>query len=462
MINSNYSKKTFKIVFILKSFMLTFIENKGLHMNLFRKVIFLLTILFKGNTFLFGQPIYNDCFQAVELCPNTSFSFNNIDANKTVCPNCEDDFIFCFTSNNSIWLKFTTNALGGDVQVDFSNLIFETGIGQDNELQASIFSPVTPCQGNNYVQIGNCVTNATGNFSLNALALTPNTEYYIVINGDKTGVGITKAAECTFDLIISGPGINRTNPTINIAAASQLICKNEVVFFSSQVFNCPDSTEYLWYINGVLAATTIDHTFQTSALDSGDVVSVSNTCFTLCTQTISATSSPFIIHSFTVYAGQDVEISSGQSIQLQGTTNATSYSWSPSLLVSNPNVLNPIAVPTETTIYTLSATKNNCTLFDDVTVTFTQELTIPTTFSPNNDEINDVWEIVGIEKFPNNFLRIYDRWGQEVFQKTGYTYAKAWNGEIHNKELASGVYFYVLELKDEKKQIKKGSVTVIR
>jgi gliding motility-associated-like protein len=60
-------------------------------------------------------------------------------------------------------------------------------------------------------------------------------------------------------------------------------------------------------------------------------------------------------------------------------------------------------------------------------------------------------------------LRIYDRWGQEIFQKTGYTLAKAWNGEtIHSKDVTPGVYFYVLELRDDKKQELKGSITVVR
>jgi len=442
--------------------MLTFIANKGVDMHFLKKVIFLLIVLIKGNSFLFSQPIYNNCFESLELCPNTTFSLNNIGANKTLCPNCEDDFIFCFTSNNSIWLKFRTNATGGDVQINFSNLVFETGLNQDNELQATVYSSPAPCQGTSYVQLGNCVSNATGNFTLTVLALDPDTEYYIVVNGDKTGVGITKAAECTFDLMITGAGINRANPSISIAAASQDVCKNEVVEISSEVFNCPDSTNYLWYINGELVATTTDHTFQTTSLTTGDVVSVSNTCYELCRQTVTASTAAFNVYSFTVDAGPDVEISVGETTPLNGTTSATIFSWSPPLLVSNPTILNPVAVPTETTIYTLTATENDCTLSDEILVTFIQELTIPTTFSPNNDKINDVWEIVDIENFPNNFLRIYDRWGQEVFQKTGYTYEKAWNGEIKGKELASGVYFYVLELKDPEKQIKKGSVTVIR
>ena len=430
-------------------------------MKRFRIVIYLLITFFQGNTFLFAQPIYNDCFHTLEICPNNIISINNIGANRTFCPDCEDDFIFCFSANNTIWLKFTTNSVGGAVQVDFSNLVFENGTGQDNQLQASIFSTIQPCSANTYIQVGNCVTSATTNFALTALSLAPNTTYYIVVNGDKTGAGISMAAECTFNVLISGVGVDRIVPSISLVASSQTICKNDVVNFSASLINCPDSSIFEWSVNGVLVATTVDTFYQTSTLNTGDVVTVSNICFTLCPQLIKTTIGPFSVYSFAINAGPDEQIALGDAVILQGSTTAPIYTWSPDFLLTDNSILNPVANPTETTTYTLSATENGCTLFDDVTIFIQQELVIPTTFSPNNDGINDVFEITGIENYPNCLLVIYDRWGQEVFQKTGYSYSKAWKGEVHEKELASSVYFYVLELRDKDKQIKKGSITLI-
>ncbi len=431
-------------------------------MKPFRIVIYLLIAFFQGNIVLFAQPIYNDCFQSFEICPNNLTSINNIGANKTVCPDCEDDFNFCFTANNTIWLKFTTNSVGGAVQVDFSNLVFQNGLGQDNQLQASIFSTIQPCNGNTYLQVGNCVSNATTNFSLNALALAPNTTYYIVVNGDKTGTGITMAAECTFTILISGAGVNRVNPSLTLTQSSLNICKNDIVNFSAELKNCPDSSLFKWSVNGIVVATTVDTFFQTSTLNDGDVVTVSNTCFTLCPQLIQTSVGPFSVYSFSINAGSDQNIVLGESVILQGSTSAPAYTWSPDFLLTDNSILNPVSTPTETTTYTLSATENGCTLYDDVTLFLPQELIIPTTFSPNNDGINDIFEIKGIENYPNCILLIYDRWGQEVFQKTGYSYAKAWKGEVNETELVSSVYFYVLELRDKDKQIKKGSITLIR
>ena len=71
-------------------------------------------------------------------------------------------------------------------------------------------------------------------------------------------------------------------------------------------------------------------------------------------------------------------------------------------------------------------------------------------------------EIVGIEQFPNSFMRIYNRWGQEIFQKIAYSYENAWDGKGINRDVSPGVYFYVLELRDDSKQIFKGTITVVR
>ncbi len=58
----------------------------------------------------------------------------------------------------------------------------------------------------------------------------------------------------------------------------------------------------------------------------------------------------------TVNAGPDITICAGASRQLNGTVNGTTqYAWEPPDGLSNPNILNPIASPGSTTVYTLTA-----------------------------------------------------------------------------------------------------------
>jgi gliding motility-associated-like protein len=74
-------------------------------------------------------------------------------------------------------------------------------------------------------------------------------------------------------------------------------------------------------------------------------------------------------------------------------------------------------------------------------------------FSPNGDSINDSWEIVGIERSPNNTVTIYNRWGDMVFQVQGYNNrSNVFNGTANKKtkmganELPSGTYFFNIEV----------------
>jgi gliding motility-associated-like protein len=423
-------------------------------------VILLLTQFL--NHQLMGQQSYNNCNSALELCPNQLFSVTNSDANKTFCPGCEDDFTFCFTANNSIWFTFTTNAIGGPVQVDFSNLVFETNPGQDNALQATLLSATVPCNAASYTAIGNCVSNGTIPFSLISAALLPSTTYYIVVSGDLSGPGITTAAECSFDLSISGAAVDRPVPTITLTTGAAAICLNDIFTANATVNDCPDTGNYTWYVNGIEAATTTLPTFQTSNLADGAIVSVETSCYLVCAELVTSTSPAISVYSFPLDAGPDLTIATGSSVTLAGSTSASVYVWSPSFYVSNPNSLTPIAFPEETTVFTLSATENGCTLEDYVTITITEKLIFPTTFSPNDDNVNDRWEISGVSNYPNCFVRIFDRWGQEVFQSTGYSKQKAWDGIGKAGKLAEGVYFYIVELRDSDKQEFKGSITLIR
>lgn len=431
-------------------------------MRFVRYIIYLL-IFCSTSFYVSSQETYNHCNSALELCPNNTFHVNNIGANTTVCPNCEDDFNFCFIPNNSIWMTFTTNAIGGDVQVDFSNLNFVISPGQDTELQATIIEAIVPCDASTYSLVGSCVSNAGANFSLLAVGLTPSTQYYVVVGGDQSGPGITTAAECSFDLTISGPGIDRSIPTISISPTDTTTCMGEVATFTADTTNCPNNTSFRWFVDGTLVATTTDPIFQTTELLNGNSVTVETDCYTQCPMLISATTNPISVTSFPVDAGPNQTISLGQSVILGGYTTVSTYNWSPTFLLNNSTQLNPIANPTETTTFTLTATDGTCTLSDQITITVTNDLSIPNTFSPNNDGQNDTWEIKGIEAHPNAFLVVYNRWGTEVFSSIGYDNNKSWNGTSNSgKNLTEGVYYYVLELRDSEERTYKGSITIIR
>ncbi|MFN5910349.1 MAG: gliding motility-associated C-terminal domain-containing protein [Bacteroidota bacterium] len=432
---------------------------KSLRANALVIVLLILLSLPKSTS---GQAAYNACVNALELCPGESVSVNNYGANSTFCPDCEDDFSACFSPENSVWFTFNTNSSGGDVNVGFSSLTFSSATGSGTALQATIIRAAIPCNSASYSYIGNCVNNGTAPFVLSATSLLPDTEYYVVVSGSSSGPGVTDPAECSFDITLSGSGVDRALSSVMLSTGSNVYCANETVTFTATLTDCPDLSEFRWYVNGILAAVTSAPFFQTASLVDQDIVSVETTCYALCPLVVTDEFDPLQVVTVSVDAGSDFTIESGDTVQLTGTTNATTFIWSPSFAMSSADALSPFVWPSVTTTYTLTATEGLCSQSDQVTVIVEQELFLPNTFSPNEDGANDTWQIKGIELYPNSFVRIYDRWGQEVFQSTGYSVQKAWDGTVPSGDAAEGVYFYIVELRDTDKQVFRGSITLIR
>lgn len=407
----------------------------------------------------YAQPAYNACNSALDLCPGIPVSINNLNANKTFCTGCEDDFTLCFSANNTIWLTFRSNETGGFSQIDFSNPVFEPGKG--TQIQASIIQAGAPCDASTYTAIGGCVFNETANFILSA-NLAPDTDYYIVLNGNINGAGVTEAAEFTLDALLSGPGVDRPTPLITVEQDKGFYCRDEVVTLTAHLSNCPDSSLYQWFVNGVLIAQTVDSIFQTTALISDDVVTVSNSCYTQCTVFPSANTPIMTIITFDVDAGQDIILGNSPSVALNGSTTAPDYFWSPKLHISDTGVLNPTVGPTETTTYFLTGVLFGCQYTDAVTVFVDNGLIIPSAFTPNGDGANDFWVIEGIEAYPNCLVQIFDRWGQGVFSTSGYSEKKAWDGKKNGRLLNESTYFYVIELRNGTDEVLKGPVSIIK
>ena len=77
---------------------------------------------------------------------------------------------------------------------------------------------------------------------------------------------------------------------------------------------------------------------------------------------------------------------------------------------------------------------------------------IPEFISPNGDGLNDVFEIPGLESYPNASLKVFNRWGKIVYRKQPYD--NMWDGfnnadiTVVNRDLPSGSYYIVLDLNE--------------
>jgi len=79
--------------------------------------------------------------------------------------------------------------------------------------------------------------------------------------------------------------------------------------------------------------------------------------------------------------------------------------------------------------------------------------------SPNGDGANDALYIICIEQYPNNYIQVFDRYGNEVF--VARRYDNSWMGTGKNGNLPKGTYFYILDLGDGT-EVKKGWIQIIR
>jgi gliding motility-associated-like protein len=169
-----------------------------------------------------------------------------------------------------------------------------------------------------------------------------------------------------------------------------------------------------------------------------------------------------------IYAGPDATIISGDDYLMQATTTSSlkSITWTPSTALSNPNVLNPTAVPVQTTTYRLTVVENgtDCISSDEMVITVIPNcLKVMNAFTPNGDGVNDRWQVTTADVCTRNVnVTVFNRYGQMVYTNKNYT--NVWDGTANGKPLPDGTYYYSVRytLVTGKVVELKGDVTILR
>ena len=252
-------------------------------------------------------------------------------------------------------------------------------------------------------------------------------------------------------------------PFIQISGQTDTICEGQNLSFSLTIQDCPLVGQVQWLINGAVVANESALVFNTSNFAQNDLLSATVACTVAVDSiiTLTSVSAPIQVYSFILDAGPDLFIDSGQVATFLANGTAESYLWSPPFLVLSSTNLLTAAQPTETTTFTLKGVLSSCVKFDYVTVFVKGAFKIPNTFSPNSDGLNETWVIPGIENYPENAMVILNRFGHELYKSSPYTIANSWTGNYNDKPLPEGVYFYILDLGQDK-GIRKGTISIIR
>ena len=118
-------------------------------------------------------------------------------------------------------------------------------------------------------------------------------------------------------------------------------------------------------------------------------------------------------------------------------------------------------MPTQNTIYIVEGDVNGCLGIDTVVVSIDNMcFEIPNVFTPNGDGKNDLWNIAGIFEFPEIVVKVFNRWGDLVFESdAGYT--DPWDGTYNGTDAPAATYYYVIDLGGDQEG-RTGTINIVR
>ena len=155
----------------------------------------------------------------------------------------------------------------------------------------------------------------------------------------------------------------------------------------------------------------------------------------------------------TIYEGEVIDLIVGEY---------QSYEWyntEDDLL----SMYSDLSVTDSGSFYVIVTDENNCKDSSENAIVHTlsrTEIYIPSAFTPNGDDHNELFVIRG-NYIVSYSMNIYNRWGEQLFVSNSIY--KYWDGTFENNKVKQGTYFYVVEVigEDENLFKKSGVVEVI-
>ena len=242
-------------------------------------------------------------------------------------------------------------------------------------------------------------------------------------------------------------------PLIDIAGDSIVCIKSSLLH--SGIFLQPDTSIVTWswsFPNGN-TSTQQNPSAQTYNTAGSFIITAiaanSSGCKDTTTQSLLINPLPVITipGQMTVQSGFPVTIPATYS------PNTVSWLWAPSTGLSCTNCATPDAGPKFNTFYQVYFTDSNgCSnigAIEVIVICKNANLFIPNTFTPNGDGSNDVFYPRGKGLERVKLLRIFNRWGEVVFEKKDFPVndaASGWDGTFKGRKAQADVYVYQAEV----------------
>ncbi len=249
-------------------------------------------------------------------------------------------------------------------------------------------------------------------------------------------------------------------PSVNITGLQDICTGQSIQLTGVSSGALPSITKWIWRLPGETDSTgpVLSRSFSTMG---NQTVSLQGRASNGC---LSDTAKVNIrIFGTKANAGNDTLIAAGIPFQLQGSGGVT-YQWAPPFGLNDPTLPKPTATIDKDMEYILTASSPaGCSSTDTVRIRVFQglEIYVPTAFTPNGDGRNDILRAIPIGlKF--KYLRIYDRWGNLVFQTIDHR--QGWDGSFQGKRMPTGTFTWSVSAStaDGKAINRHGTLQLIR
>ena len=409
----------------------------------------------------------------LNICPNNSIQIG-------LLPSADTSLSYSWSPGNSLSNDTISNPLAAPVSTTQYELLISNGVCTDTVLQTvNVNVPLLDVSNDTTL----CSTSEIVTLSANSFGTSmtyvwsTNENFTDTINNPITNNSITvsPSTSIVYYVQINNNGCFLSDSVVISIANSQLeisndafICEGDSILVAATTLTPGQTFTYDWSTDPIhLTADGNDNIWilpNTSGYFYLQAVS-SDGCVINDSLFIGVDPLPTLGSS--AFADMDTIIEGG-SVGLHATPSGYNYSWQPNSVLNNHQIQHPIATLEETTTFTVTITSNNgCSRSESVTVYVREvicgepDVFIPNAFTPNADQANDVLYVRG-NNISDLLFRVYDRWGELVFETRDQT--KGWDGTYKGRECDPAVFDYYLEITciDQETFFKKGNITLIR
>ena len=404
--------------------------------------------------------------------------------------------VSCFGMNDG---QITVNTPATNVQYSINNQPFqgsntftnlapgnytielETAAGCSSSTQAEVTSPnaltvaITPvgsiCSGAS-IQLNASSNGGSGtqyswsgpnNFNAATQSISGN-----LVNGDYTVIAQSGGCSATISYSLAV----HLSPEANFS--SDVVCEGVETIFNSDasVAISPSSIEeWHWNFGNGETSTTANPNYEYPA-DGSYIVTLevvdNNGCSDQTIGDVTVLAKPTADFSFSPL---EISASDPEVTFTNTSVGGTIYNWSFGVDNAMSTEISPVYLyPSTTADYSVQLVVENefgCSDSISRTVSVGSGLTyyVPNSFTPNGDGVNDDFGIVMTEGFDlaNVVIRIYNRWGEEVFSMTDVS--SGWNGMFKGEKVPEGTYvweIYAKHLNDDGWENFQGHVVLLR